>query len=196
MSEPILAPVVEDAIRFAARFHRDQLRKGSDLPYIVHPAAVASILQRVGFDDEYILAAAWLHDVVEDTAATSDQVAEDFPAEVADLVRAMSEQKTDADGNKLSWKHRKSHHLEVMSQAPVRVKAVMLADKLHNMLSMCVDARAQPDVWSRFNSSREDLLTYYRNMIATADGIVELETLRQECCRVLERLEALPADHV
>lgn len=191
MDKPFLSPIVESAIRFATRSHRKQTRKGSDLPYIAHPAAVASILQRAGFDDDHLLAAAWLHDVVEDTPATLEELANEFPAEVVELVDAMSEDKTDADGNKFSWKHRKQHHVESMTTASPRAKAVMLADKLHNMMSMCIDAEADCDMWSRFNSPREALLSYYRHMIATADGLSELAELREQCELQLERLQAI-----
>lgn len=187
----LLSPIVEKAIRFSARSHREQRRKGSDLPYIVHPAAVASILQQAGFDDDHLLAAAWLHDTVEDTSATLEEIAREFPAEVAELVDAMSEDKTDADGNKLSWQHRKKHHLEAMCTASVRVKAVMLADKLHNMISMSLDAESDSNMWSRFNSPREALLLYYRSMIGTANGISELDELRAQCESQLEKLEAI-----
>lgn len=190
-SSSLLSPVVEKAIRFAATAHREQKRKGCDLPYIVHPAAVASILQQAGFDDENLLAAAWLHDTVEDTSATLDDIADEFPHEVVELVDAMSEDKTDGEGNKLSWKHRKDHHLKLMVNASVRVKAVMLADKLHNMISMCYDAESNPYIWSRFNSPREVLLLYYRSMISTAEGTVELDGLREQCELQLERLEAI-----
>jgi (p)ppGpp synthase/HD superfamily hydrolase len=192
MPNLFLPPVVESAIRFAARAHRKQMRKGCDLPYLVHPAAVATILERAGFGDENILAAAWLHDVVEDTAATLDDLAKEFPAEVVEMVDGMSEHKRDSDGNVYSWEHRKAHHLEVMQTASLGTKKVMLADKLHNMISMSVDAEQEPNIWDRFTSSREALLDYYRNMIATTADDSELTELRDECQRVLKNLSALP----
>lgn len=190
-SQPLLHPVVEQAIRIAAVAHREQTRKGSDIPYIAHPGAVALILLRAGFGDEHLLAAAWLHDVVEDTSVTLDDLRDEFPAAVVELVDAMSEQKVDADGNTLPWARRKSHHLETMADRSVAAKAVMLADKLHNLSSMLVDQqRLGEALWDRFGATKHDLLSYYRNMIALTQGIPELDQLRDECECVLNTLSA------
>ncbi|MFK7818253.1 MAG: HD domain-containing protein [Planctomycetaceae bacterium] len=191
MPNPFLPDVVESAIRFAARAHRTQLRKGCDLPYLVHPAAVATILERAGFGDEILLAAAWLHDVVEDTDATLEALAAEFPAEVVEIVDGMSEKKRDAEGKLLSWAHRKAHHIGLMQTASLETKTVMLADKLHNMISMSVDASREPNIWDRFTSTREALLQYYRDMVATTNSVEPLTSLREECERVLDSLAAL-----
>ena len=187
-SEPLLSPVVDAAIRMAATAHRTQRRKGSDLPYIVHPAAIVSILQRAGFRDECVLAAAWLHDVVEDTGVTLEEIQAAFPAKVAEIVDAMSEDKVDESGVKLKWAQRKAHHLKSMTGASLDAKAVMLADKLHNLTSIKIDSEGNPRVWDRFNASKEELLGYYRKMIATSEGLHELDALRTECERVLAQL--------
>lgn len=185
----LLPSVVEKAIRTATSAHRRQKRKGSDLPYIAHPAAVASILVRAGFDDDAVIAAAWLHDVVEDTPTTMDEIRAEFPPEVSRIVDAMSERKTDSSGEKISWQDRKALHIARMQAADSETKAIMLADKLHNLISMRDDAASDPPgFWDRFNASRKDLLTYYRRMIATAEGLDGLDELRSECRRLIDEL--------
>lgn len=187
--QPLLADVVHRAICVAATAHRTQTRKASDLPYIAHPAAVASILVQAGVTDPNIIAAAWLHDVVEDTDVTIEDITEQFPEEVVHLVDAMSETKQDAAGTKLPWAERKAHHIRKMADATEDAKAIMLADKLHNMTTMVADQAQQPHFWDRFNASKFDLLNYYRSMVATADGISVLEPLRTRCRRLIRTLE-------
>ncbi len=191
-TDEILSPIVDKAIRTAVRAHRKQTRKGSDMPYIAHPAAVASILTEVGFGDPHIVAAAWLHDVVEDTAVTLHELVAEFPPEVVALVNTMSEHKTDAAGNQLPWKTRKAQHLSSMAMGSVDELAVMLADKLHNMTSMQQDRVGQPNFWDRFNAPREDLLGYYESMVALADNQNDdrLKMLQTACVAALENLKS------
>src|SRR5262249_7510334 len=97
------SPLVERALRVAARAHRDQTRKGTDIPYLTDPAAVALILVRAGFDDEATLAAALLHDVVEDTDWPAERLRAEFPPQVLEYVSAVTERKLAADGSKRPW---------------------------------------------------------------------------------------------
>jgi (p)ppGpp synthase/HD superfamily hydrolase len=188
----LFSPLVERAIRIAADKHRGQLRKGSDLPYLAHPAAVALILARAGFNDDRVLAAAFLHDVVEDTDYTVEQLAADFPPEVVEIVNALSEQKTDAAGAKRPWKDRKLDHLAVIRNASSEAKAVALADKLHNLGTMLIDYREQGDsFWTRFNASRQEVIWYHREMIAAASADDErIADLQSACEEILDALHA------
>ena len=79
MHNLLLSPVLERAFRVAAMYHQSQTRKGSDLPYIVHPCAVMSILQSAGIQEGDILSAALLHDVVEDTECELRELKDQFP---------------------------------------------------------------------------------------------------------------------
>ncbi len=89
MSLPSFSPIVEKALRWSAKGHRDQTRKGSSTPYVAHPCAVALILQQFGFHDESIIAAALLHDIVEDTVHSLEELEREFSGEVAQYVAAM-----------------------------------------------------------------------------------------------------------
>jgi (p)ppGpp synthase/HD superfamily hydrolase len=184
------SPLVEQAMRVAARAHRHQHRKASDLPYITHPASVALILARAGFTDDAILAAALLHDVVEDTSYTRAALAE-FPPRVVEYVDALSERKLDDSGRKRSWRDRKLDHIDEITRAPLAARAIELADKLHNLGTMLFDLDAGETLWERFTSSPADMVWYHTEMIAAAAGSDEaLAPLANECRELLERLAA------
>src|SRR5688500_431268 len=97
------------ALMLAARAHRDQLRKGTDIPYIAHPVHVSLILIRHGFGEDLAIAGL-LHDVVEDTDVPLERIAAEFGDTVARLVAAVSETKT-ADGAERPWEQRKAEKL-------------------------------------------------------------------------------------
>jgi guanosine-3',5'-bis(diphosphate) 3'-pyrophosphohydrolase len=188
MSE-LYSPLLERAIRTASEFHQSQPRKGSSLPYISHPAAVLLILQRAGIDDERILAAAVLHDTVEDTACTFEFLEERFPPEVVAWVRETSEQKIDAEGVDRSWLDRKREHLAHASRATPEARAIILADKFHNLFSMLYDLQQGESIWKRFNASAEHVLWYNREMIAAISGDdPRIKPLQQAAADTLARL--------
>lgn len=189
MSGSLFSPLVERAMRIAAKAHRHHHRKGSDLPYITHPAHAALILLRAGIDDDEILAAALLHDVVEDTEHTLEMLAADFPPKVVQLVAAMTERKHDHDGRKRSWQERKEEHLRHIAAEPWEARAIVLADKLHNLGSMLVDLEGGADLWPRFSASPDRVLWYHREMIAAAEqSEPRLRVLADECRKMIERL--------
>ncbi len=182
---------VERALRWASVCHRGQSRKGSDTPYIEHVFGVALILDRAGFDEDVVIAGL-LHDVVEDTEATLDQVEEKFGAGVAQTVEHCTEIKVDAQGHKRPWIDRKRDHLAAMAGAPASARAVILADKLHNLLSIELDLRDERLVWSLFNAECAAVLWYYRMMIDQLGlGDPKLEALAGHCREALAVVEGL-----
>jgi (p)ppGpp synthase/HD superfamily hydrolase len=94
-----ISPRLEQAMRWSARCHQGQVRRGDSTPYFEHAAAVALVLDRAGFDEDVVIAGL-LHDIVEDTPATLDEVARRFGPAVAEIVGYCCEQKTDPQGNK------------------------------------------------------------------------------------------------
>jgi (p)ppGpp synthase/HD superfamily hydrolase len=185
-------PVVERALRIASTAHHHQRRKGGDVPYFAHSAAVALILARFGFADEGLLAAALLHDVVEDTDVSLDQLAEQFPVEVIEAVAALSETKNDSGGRLRPWEDRKAEHLEHIARAPWYARAIALADKLHNMETLRCDLAAGAVSLSAFRAPPDRLLWYYRSMIeAAAQEDVRLRPLADACRAEYERLNAV-----
>ena len=187
----LFSPLVERAMRIAAKAHRHHHRKGSDLPYITHPAHAAMILLRAGINEDEILAAALLHDVVEDTDHTFELLAAEFPPKVVQLVAAMTERKLDRDGRHRSWQERKDEHLRHIAGEPWEARAIVLADKLHNLGSMIVDLENGHDIWSRFNAPRDRILWYHREMVAVAEQEdARLKWLAGECRRLIESLDS------
>ena len=124
----------EHARIFATAAHAavGQLRKYTNEPYIVHPAEVASIVRSVPHT-EAMLAAAWLHDVVEDTGVTIETVQAEFGTEVADLVSWLTDVSRPEDGNRA---HRKARDREHTAAAPAEAQTVKLADLISNTRSI------------------------------------------------------------
>lgn len=188
MDVMLFSPLLERAVRFASVAHRGQMRKGSAVPYISHPIQVAWLLVRAGFTDETLLAAAVLHDVMEDCDVTLEELRQEFSPEVAEIVARLSERKCDEHGRRRSWEERKWEHLAELSAAPLAVRAVALADKLHNLETMAFDLAAGEPVWEWFNAPRERMLEYYREAIDRCAGVEpELAGLAAACRDVLAR---------
>jgi len=122
---------VEQAIKAAAILHQDQLRKGVvPLPYITHLMSVMLIL-RDYTNDEKTLVAALLHDTLEDTDYTKEELIEDFGREVAHLVETVTEQKYHGD-KKLPWVEIKKEYAKQLRRGPIEAVMISAADKTHN----------------------------------------------------------------
>lgn len=187
----LISPRLESALRWAAECHHGQTRKGGSIPYVQHVVAVAMILGRLGCTEDVVIAGL-LHDVVEDTTATLDDVRDRFGNLVGDLVAHCSEVKLDDQGRKRPWIDRKRDHLTALLSAPPEARAVILADKLHNLTSIIADLNEGRHVWSLFNAERERVLWYYRESISTlGTGSAVLERLASECRNALEIVEYL-----
>jgi (p)ppGpp synthase/HD superfamily hydrolase len=152
---------LDSALVFAARAHTGQVRKSTDVPYLVHPVGVMLVLMECGITDTDILSAALLHDTVEDTPVTLAQLREVFGEQVAAIVEGCSEpDKSD------TWEHRKEHTIAYLRTASREIALVSAADKLHNLRSMVLDYAAQGDtLWSRFKRGRDSIAWYYRSIV-------------------------------
>lgn len=181
---------MERAIRWASSGHAGQSRKGTKNPYIEHPMAVAMILDRAGFDEDVVIAGL-LHDLVEDTEATIEAVRERFGDLVALTVADCSEVKDDAQGRRRPWADRKRDHLLALREAPVTTRAVILADKLHNLACIALDLDDGCNVWATFNAGRDQVLDYYRASLAVCgSGDPRLEGLARLAGDLLDEVEA------
>jgi (p)ppGpp synthase/HD superfamily hydrolase len=151
---------VEKALQFASKAHLDQYRKNTVIPYISHPVAVGMILMKAGYSED-LITAGLLHDTVEDTDITLDNIQHEFGAKVAEIVAGCSE-----PDKSLSWKERKEHTLEFLKTASEDIRAVACADKLHNIRSIIRDYEELGDeVWTRFNAGKEQQKWYYTNIV-------------------------------
>jgi (p)ppGpp synthase/HD superfamily hydrolase len=159
------AGIVFAAIEFAARAHAGQYRKGTRLPYLIHPLSVARILIEQGLDDE-VVAAGVLHDTLEDTPTTPAELRIAFGERVTALVETVSEQ-----DKSISWEERKRNTVATIQTASVDAIWVECADKLDNIRSIAADlARAGELVWERFNSPMEKQRWYYRSLAEAFTG--------------------------
>lgn len=152
--------LIEEALRFAAVRHDGQFRKGTNIPYLTHPAAVSMLL----VEDRQpvpVVAAGLLHDLLEDTLTTPEEIEERFGSEVRRLVEAVSE-----PGKHLSWEERKRmtvQHVQTMQYDEV---ALLAADKLHNLRSIRLDVEsAGRQVWDRFRRPLRDQSWYYHELL-------------------------------
>ena len=160
------------AIKFVAEAHSGQYRKGTNIPYISHLMNVMKILCETGCEKE-IITAGILHDVVEDTSVTIEQVERIFGNRVAILVKGASEpdhlrQGLDA---KISWRLRKQHTIDFISrEATLDQLLVSCADKLDNIEAIRQDAISKGEkVWERFNVPKADQQWYYKTVAAAME---------------------------
>jgi (p)ppGpp synthase/HD superfamily hydrolase len=180
-----------EALAFAERAHRAQVRKGTTIPYVAHLLAVASlVLEHGGGEDQAI--AALLHDVVEDQggAAAAAEIRARFGDRVADIVLAC----TDTEATpKPPWRARKEAYVASVAGKTDDAILVTACDKLHNATAILEDYRVLGEaLWPRFTGGREGTLWYYR---ALADAIAARSSgrLSLRLARAVEDLEAVAA---
>lgn len=178
--------LVAKAAAYAAYAHDGQSRKGSALPYIVHPMEAAAIAATLTNDPE-VLAAALLHDVVEDCGVTDTELRTRFGKRVAMLVMSVSEQK-EPDAQ-TSWQKRKLRTINHLRAATREQLILTLADKLSNLRSMDRDLRALgPAVWQRFNQTNPSMHHWYYASIAEALKPLENTDAYREYIALLARI--------
>ena len=169
------APVYEKALQFAAEAHKGQFRKGTTIPYIVHPAEASIIAMQlyndvnpnIGIDIYEIGTAAALHDVVEDTDHDIKDIEREFGCRIAEIVGHESENKREELPPAESWRIRKEEALENLEHAPLEAKIVAMGDKLSNMRAMARDHRELGDaMWEKFNMKDITAQAWYYRSIA------------------------------
>lgn len=143
------------AIEFATKRHSGQFRKATIIPYILHPLEVLQILYSMRADTNLMIAGV-LHDTVEDTDTSLDEIRELFGDDVAKQVASNSEDKSK------SWDERKQHTIDELANADERVKMLIMADKLSNLRSIAYDYEKLGDkLWERFNAPKAKQAWYY-----------------------------------
>ena len=159
--------LVSSAIVFAAKAHDGMRRKKSDSPYILHPMEAAVIVGTMT-DDQNLIAAAALHDVVEDANVTLDEIEEKFGKRVRELVASETEDKREELPPADTWRIRKEETLAVLKNTTdVDVLTVWLDDKLSNMRAIYRDFKAEGNaMWEKFNQKDvNEQAWYYRTIV-------------------------------
>ena len=161
--------LMDRAIVFATRAHSGTYRKGTSIPYIVHPIEAAAIVSTMTADPDMI-AAAVLHDVVEDTDATVEEISFFFNERIARLVEAESENKRKDLPPQETWMVRKMETLEFLrTKADREAKILALADKLSNMRAIHRDQNTVGDkLWERFNEKDKSKHGWMYRQVANA----------------------------
>ena len=166
--------VLDRAIKFAVDAHAGQTRKGGDTPFILHALEDAAIVGAMTSDPE-ILAAAVLHDTVEDTDTTPEQIRENFGERVYTLVMHETENKRDQLPPESTWRIRKEESLAVLAQSDdIAVKMLWLGDKLSNMRAFYRQFLSDGEAMFRLfnNQNPKDHRWYYGTIL---DLLKELE---------------------
>lgn len=216
-AESIFNPLVEHAIELAAQWHDGIYRKSCwrdpafeappdadvQVPVIAHVTAVATLVQRAGWDDTTV-AAAYLHDVIEDMnqhgqRLRRDQLREALGPEVAALVEEVTEDKYDASGRVRPWRTRKKGYVEQLRAGRPEATAISLADKLHNLWTMNQGLAQGDDIFAE-GSDRQGLnagpvqqLWFHHAVIDASNthAAPRLEPLRARLWQEIERFEVL-----
>ena len=165
--------LLDRAVVFAIRAHAGTERRGKGFPYIVHPMEAVEIVATMTNDPE-LLAAAVLHDTVEDTDVTVEQLRAEFGERVASLVAAESDEPHEKRDSIDNWRARKQAAIDRIAAASHDAKIVALGDKLSNMRAIARDYAIQGDeLWKIFHSKdRKDHEWHYRGL---AESLRELQ---------------------
>lgn len=159
----------DKAIVFAVKAHANTERRGKGFPYIVHPMEAVEIVATMTPDQE-LLAAAALHDTVEDTDVTANDLRAEFGNRVASIVVSESDEFDAGVSEEDSWRGRKQAAIDRLAKAPLESKMVALGDKLSNMRAISRDyAEIGDALWSRFHApgGKADHEWHYRGLAAS-----------------------------
>ena len=172
-NKPLNTDLLDRAILFAVKAHSGTERRGKGFPYIVHPMEAVEIVSTMTSDPE-LLAAAALHDTVEDTGVTISQIREEVGDRIASIVDAESDKGVDGRSEEDSWHDRKKGAIERLAKASLDTKIVALGDKLSNMRAIARDYSVKGDeLWKIFHSKdKKDHEWHYRGL---ADSLRELQ---------------------
>ena len=165
--------LVSEAIAFAVKAHDGMRRKKSEAPYILHPMEAAVIVGTMS-DDQNLIAAAALHDVVEDAGVTMDEVEARFGKRVRELVESETEDKREDRPPSETWRIRKEESLWVLKNTDdIGVLIVWLGDKLANMRAIYRDWKVEGDaMWQRFNQKDvHEQAWYYGSIVKLTERL-------------------------
>ena len=152
--------LVDQATQYIARKHEGQYRGGLNVPYSTHLFGVARILKAANYEDD-IVVAGLLHDVLEDTDATEEDVRELFGENILMLVKAVSEQ-----DKSLNWEQRKQYMINQIKYLSENTLAIILAEKIQNVRAIKYElSQLGESTWNHFNAGEEMQYWYYANIV-------------------------------
>jgi len=155
----------DGALAYATAAHAGQVRKGTAIPYITHPTAVAALVKEFGGDDEQVIAGL-LHDVVEDCGITVDEIEARFGSGIAAIVDGCTDEIPDNTGNKPAWRLRKETYIRHLKTSDPDTLLVSACDKVHNARCIRDDLAAiGPAVFDRFTAGYDGTRWYYQTLL-------------------------------
>lgn len=170
-----MSALEQKAKEFAYKAHKGMKRKGKELPFTYHLELVNKILKTLT-DDDNILAAGWLHDVIEDTPITLEELKKEFNDELCYYVELETEDKS------LSWKERKLKQIQELKENKSEVVLIAYSDKIANLTEMFDDYKIIKDeLWKRFNRGKEKQYWYYLEFykIFNYNELIDKEHLKE-----------------
>lgn len=186
-----MGELLDRAIEFAMVKHAGQERKGTHIPYVTHVIEAMEIVCRMT-EDEELRAAVVLHDTLEDTDTTKEELIAAFGPRVADLVAAESEDKRKGQPEEKTWQDRKTETIRHLKKAGTEVKMIALGDKLSNVRAMARDYRVIGEkLWQRFNEKDPIKQGMYYGLLANIFWNDEILRETQEYREYVELCEYL-----
>ena len=180
--------LLDRAILFAVQAHHDTERRGKGFPYIVHPMEAVEIVATITSDQE-LLAAAALHDTIEDTEVTVDDIRREFGDRIAELVHAESDQFTEGVSEEDSWHDRKQAAIDRLAAASHDAKIVAMGDKLSNMRAIWRDYQVKGDaLWSIFHAKDKASHEWHYRRLAASLSELKDTFAYQEFVRLLDEV--------
>ena len=171
-NKPLDTTLLDRAIEFAVRAHAGTERRGKGFPYIVHPMEAMEIVSTITADQE-LLSAAALHDTIEDTDVTVEDIRAHFGDRVATLVEEESDKFTPGVSEEDSWHQRKQAAIDRLAAASHDAKIVALGDKLSNMRAISRDYSVMGDaLWNIFHAKDpKDHEWHYRGLAKSLEEL-------------------------
>ena len=181
--------LVDEAIRFAVDAHAGTERRGKGFPYVIHVLEAMAIVATMTNDPE-LLAAAALHDTVEDTDVTPEMIRARFGERVASLVEKETDIQLAEDGRRKGWRERKQEAIDRLAAASREAKMVALGDKLSNIRAIARDYRIKGDaLWHIFHApgGRDDHAWHYRGLASSLSELSDMDAY-QEFSALIDRV--------
>ena len=172
---------IHKAIIFATKAHEGQVRKGTDIPYVVHPMEVMQILTE-NRCSESVIVAGLLHDTLEDTSTTAEDIVTNFGQAIYELVKSESEDKSK------TWQERKQATIDHLANASKEVQQICCADKLSNIVSIYADKLTVGEkVFDRFNAPVGQIKWYYQE-VSKALALIGDSEMKKELDWYIEKV--------
>ena len=187
-NQPLDTSLFDRAVNFAVKAHSGTERRGKGFPYIIHLMEAVEIVATITPDQE-LLSAAMLHDTVEDTPVTVDDLRKEFGDRVASIVEAESDVRNEGESEHESWHRRKQEAIDRLTAAPLEAKIVALGDKLSNMRAIARDyAQIGDGLWKLFHVTEKSEHEWHYRGLAHALKDLEVTPAYREFVYLIEEV--------